>query len=917
MAEKAIIAKLLMSVSQDEAVRLLEALNAVEGSRLKATRLLGLTRLDNPPSWALRFNTPQGTVVAYAKLHNLNLNEVNEVNYTAVAGSRLLRDVDVYIIKHCPLELVSKPEYRAWFKAVGDSFNLCIEYGNEFKYARVRADSSLIRRVFNIGEGMAVEIANALRQRSSGVKVHPVVIGPVRFLVKRKSVGWLITVEDDESFMIPLTRARDVLRPRFIERVFKYLQDRGVNTPREAVYDAFTQFYSNVRIITKLTIPSGAVPVFVRIPIDYIRELNTPVTLTYTVRSSPLGESYIPVILMNINGEVREVEVQELLRGIHHGGYIIKLSSLLYTPPSQLEEGDFEEFLSNATESLIEELNATIPRLSDVEDWLRVIKDSGVEAFEFLRQFLNQASSFVRQFTWRGLTTNESVVLSLIPFLPILGGVPDFILKVVFTAPYGSGKSYHMGAVSAFMPYTIFLEESSPATLSRLLDGAYAVVLDDPRISPELAKVLIQAFRRRAVRAITDMTRGGRVITLNIGGLVILPNLNNQLADVNESDALFSRAMVINLVKDRRMASILDAYEEVRGRVMHLRVGKLERDVKVSELYPLITALYLLNAVRLREAYLKLNDEVSAMAKEGKLPVEPRLVQAYAPLILLARVTGLEDAVWGYLRAREVSSTQNEALTLLSNVAEELLKHPIPSIDDYTYTAGDGGDRVILIRPSGLIATATYVRLGELGLVVDRLQVQEGENATLRDMERWVRRELPREFTNEQRLSALLRSIPFLNQLLVNARRKGSGEYVRHLIITSEFPTLIQLIMAGEAKEAGELASSILTKACRQLTKLIEENTVKPPCSGGPGDEGSAGPPARPTADASAEPHAGGQAGPHAGQHAEPREQAGGGGGWVGSSPNEPEGGGLLGRSVVRRSEFLRRLRGGGGESTG
>ncbi|WP_054843751.1 hypothetical protein [Vulcanisaeta souniana] len=78
-----------------------------------------------------------------------------------------------------------------------------------------------------------------------------------------------------------------------------------------------------------------------------------------------------------------------------------------------------------------------------------------------------------------------------------------------------------------------------------------------------------------------------------------------------------------------------------------------------------------------------------------------------------------------------------------------------------------------------------------------RERVEEGENAVLRDIERWIRTNLPEEFSSPRKLGEFLRRTPILSDLFIDAKEKDSARVVGHLIITREFSKIIDYLQVG------------------------------------------------------------------------------------------------------------------------
>ncbi|MGC8543297.1 MAG: hypothetical protein ACP5NQ_05105, partial [Vulcanisaeta sp.] len=674
-----------------------------------------------------------------------------------------------------------------------------------------------------------------------------------------------VTDESSPRYIRSFKKASDIIiNRRIFKEIYRYVLNRlGLKEselPEVKVKEALEKYFLSRVRVRKSPIPSTSRVLWLHLPLDYIDELGVAAALSYEVVARGDATLRRPVVLLSHpDGRVERVDVIDLLRGITITGqdgrqYIITLdSSIFQLQGSEDEITNVERAFSNAIDSLLKMQQDSLPTMSDILYWINEVKNSGVSEFEWLQAFVRQLSEFVQGYVWGGVASTEKKLISLLASLDLVSAVVDFIIKIIFSSKTpGSGKSYHIALITRFLSYATFLENASAATLTRILDATSTVALDDPHIDEGLVKMLIQSFRKDAMRAITIVSEN-RVTTLRYGGIILMPDLAGKTVELDIHGAAGSRAMIINLTKDRRIAVIVDMYKELRNKTFNLTIRGKTYGVPISSIYALKIALFLLNARRLRELYKQINSEVVALARDDKLGIDPRLIQTFASLLLLARIAGkdYEDSVWDYMRGRDVRYG-SEPFDVLLDIVEAVLSDAGNSdaeenAEDNTEDSGTGDLRnlieevkskygyeangIVLLRPAGLLQVAIAMREAMSGvpLIVDRLRVEGGQNAVMRDVERWVRRALPEEFQNEKRIEMFLSTTPYLKDLFIKARQKGGGKHLGHLIITRDLPQLITYIESGQTREAEELTNEILCEAYRALDDLINDGTVLMP----------------------------------------------------------------------------------------
>ncbi len=225
---------------------------------------------------------------------------------------------------------------------------------------------------------------------------------------------------------------------------------------------------------------------------------------------------------------------------------------------------------------------------------------------------------------------------------------------------------------------------------------------------------MIASFRKDAVRVIVDTSKSS-IMSIPLSGIIQIPELGNALDEYSISSALRTRSLVIYVTRDRRIVYVKDPYKDIKEReVVKFTINNKEYSLRVRELYPLLVALFLLTARRLRELYDEINNELSALAREGKLTFDGRTAQAYSPLLVIARVLSEPyfSSVWKFLENMGSGLTL-PALDLLKEVGEYVLTKP-GDYDDYGYVFRDGDYPIILMRPLGLIRAALIMKYGEV-----------------------------------------------------------------------------------------------------------------------------------------------------------------------------------------------------------
>lgn len=651
------------------------------------------------------------------------------------------------------------------------------------------------------------------------------------FIIKRKKYGWFLTVDGDNEFALTFRRARDVISNKLLQRIQTYLRDRGVEASTEEILDSFeSQFVDKVLLRRRPVLVQADVD-FVKLPLFYSTKSGLAFALTYTAYNEDDEITYRGKVLVSDGGNVTDYDLAELVKGTVINGYFVKVISPYFEPGDEsIDTIEYDEKTSQKILELLSLSSESIVRYEDVMRWLNEISLSGVDALEWLRAVINAIAETVRKYVWSNIKYRD--IIALLPVLGIIAPVVDYIIRVIFSSNLpGSGKSYHISLISAFIPYTFFLEEATPASVSRLLSVALNIAIDEPKINEDLVRTLIASFRKDAVRVIVDTSKSS-IMSIPLSGIIQIPELGNALDEYSISSALRTRSLVIYVTRDRRIVYVKDPYKDIKEReVVKFTINNKEYSLRVRELYPLLVALFLLTARRLRELYDEINNELSALAREGKLTFDGRTAQAYSPLLVIARVLSEPyfSSVWKFLENMGSGLTL-PALDLLKEVGEYVLTKP-GDYDDYGYVFRDGDYPIILMRPLGLIRAALIMKYGEVPQYVIRERVEEGENAVLRDIERWIRTNLPEEFSSPRKLGEFLRRTPILSDLFIDAKEKDSARVVGHLIITREFSKIIDYLQVGETSEAERLVQEVRSRVCTELKELINEGKVLLNCS--------------------------------------------------------------------------------------
>lgn len=466
-------------------------------------------------------------------------------------------------------------------------------------------------------------------------------IKDIVFIIKRKKYGWFLTVDGDNEFALTFRRARDVISNKLLQRIQTYLRDRGgVEASTEEILDSFeSQFVDKVLLRRRPVLVQADVD-FVKLPLFYSTKSGLAFALTYTAYNEDDEITYRGgKVLVSDGGNVTDYDLAELVKGTVINGYFVKVISPYFEPGDEsIDTIEYDEKTSQKILELLSLSSESIVRYEDVMRWLNEISLSGgVDALEWLRAVINAIAETVRKYVWSNIKYRD--IIALLPVLGIIAPVVDYIIRVIFSSNLpGSGKSYHISLISAFIPYTFFLEEATPpASVSRLLSVALNIAIDEPKINEDLVRTLIASFRKDAVRVIVDTSKSS-IMSIPLSGIIQIPELGNALDEYSISSALRTRSLVIYVTRDRRIVYVKDPYKDIKEReVVKFTINNKEYSLRVRELYPLLVALFLLTARRLRELYDEINNELSALAREGKLTFDGRTAQAYSPLLVIAR----------------------------------------------------------------------------------------------------------------------------------------------------------------------------------------------------------------------------------------------------------------------------------------
>ena len=680
-------------------------------------------------------------------------------------------------------------------------------------------------------------------------RMYEVNVRNITFIVKWKFPGWAITVKDDDSFLLPINKARDVLKKTNLNALVKYVNKRlnpsneddeeeeKIVVPPEEVYDAFNeQFVQKVIVRASAATPAGVVPIYMRLPLSYNKDVGIALAFTYSIEYKDGDYVFTPRIVMYRNGELRTYRLDEVLNGVPIEGtnYVVFIDTNTFENVKGLELPEFEKAVSSIMESIASRLKDSIPRYEDVMRWVEVIRNSGVDVMELLRDYVRQKAGLALKCIWQeSFSKYAEDTISLLSSVGITAPISDFVFRVVVSSPAaGSGKSVMLGTITSFIGYRLVVDDATPAALSRLMDFADCIVVDDPHINEQLVKILVQSYRKESVRVITDTTTN-KVIKLKLGSMAFLADLGDELYKYDTNGALLSRSLRIRMTKDRRIVKLRDLYVHMPDTPISIRLGNAVYNLRIRDLYAIDTAFFLLTASKLYMIYEEFIKENEEKGEEGKLGIDPRTLQALSSLFILARVAGedYEKSVWEY--AREMSEAQRLADTaydFLFKIAEEIVnaveatvekkdseseddkfdekKILISRIKPYAYIFEDPSNPLILVRPRGLIEAAEVV-----------LSIEEKQRK-------------PADFEDERKLAEFIRKDALLGKLFVEARdTKGrGGKYYPHFIITEDTISIIEYAKLGRINEGERVVRQIREFVCKEYADLIRDGKVRMDC---------------------------------------------------------------------------------------
>jgi len=283
---------------------------------------------------------------------------------------------------------------------------------------------------------------------------------------------------------------------------------------------------------------------------------------------------------------------------------------------------------------------------------------------------------------------------------------------------------------------------------------------------------------------------------------VLVPDLG-QIAERDRTGATMSRSIVFHLVTDNTVAKAMDSLRELQedGLVVPLYSG-LGPDGKevvltIEDLYALQVALYLRLAGQVRRMYKELAREIDEKAKRRELGVEPRRVQAFVSLLVIARLIGpdVEEEVWRYLREtseESPSQTWVVVIDVLRYIWENGTKDPEIHKDVRDFELDDNR-RLFLVKPSAIVNAAMLVREGgEMRELTERSKIEEGDNLILRKTELWPRRRLPEELQSVERFETWLKRETYFAKYLLGFAKDKHGNRRKHIILTADVLELLE-----------------------------------------------------------------------------------------------------------------------------
>jgi hypothetical protein len=632
---------------------------------------------------------------------------------------------------------------------------------------------------------------------------------------------YVIYVDDVEVLHTP--RARGLIANTTVERVVRYIARKVCvdesgkfngacaseisEKIRGHVREVLRELYKRITV-KRPEVPTDLKVVYVRPPYFQVEEVGVSCALSYEMSAGEKGIKYIPyLVCADKDGNVSTYKMFDALQtGIKLDSVIafpfsVALKSIL-AEAEALDE--LEDMLSGWMEGGLTMAVIggvpTVPTRAKLEKYLNIVRRDPEGWARGTAQFIK---SNVFRLTWRLLSTSQKAVMvgtvlaaSVFPLLP-------YTTKVVFhSATPGSGKSYHIGIVSTFIPYNLIISTGSGPGIERSVDFVIAVSIDDvpqrEEARRELADLLIRGFKRDSKRVITAPDR---ISPMAIGGgpIVFIPDLAYQLLGL--SDAASSRAVAISVAADPKFVEIKPPEDVVvkevlrNAKIVNPNAGEVLILPGPEDWYAFFTAVGLFMWRRFAEELERLRAELKERPR-----VVGRYAQAYAAVIASLRAYGLSDLADKVLAMLENRERRDEALELfaatISGMWDDVVAKRLPEeIYVKVFQLSDGSE--VVFAPLTSVVRYAASRLvampSDVPQVTDRIRLEESSNASFRTIEHWMRRTIPQELRNDKNMLAYLQGHPAL-KLLVFKSRNAYGNLVWAVAVTEHVVKALSML---------------------------------------------------------------------------------------------------------------------------
>jgi len=656
---------------------------------------------------------------------------------------------------------------------------------------------------------------------------------------------YVIYVDDVEVLHTP--RARGLIANITVERVARHIarkvcvnENGRINKAcasetsekvRGRVREVLTELYKRITI-KRPEVPTDLKVVYVRPPYFYIEEVEMSCALSYEMSVGEKGIKYIPhIVCVDRDGNVSTHKLFDAVQmGIKFdSGIAFPFSVALKSILAETETLDeLEDMLSSWMEGGLTLAVIcgvpTVPTRAKLEKYLNIVRRDLEGWARGMAQFVK---SNIFKLTWRLLPTSQKAVMvgavlaaSVFPLLP-------YTTKVVFhSANPGSGKSYHIGIVSSFIPYNLIINMGSGPGIERSVDFVIAVSIDDipqrEEARRELADLLIRGFKRDSKRVITAPDR---ISPMAIGGgpIVFIPDLAYQLLGL--SDAATSRAVTISVTADPRFVEIKPPEDVVvkevlrNARVVNPNTGEVLTLSGPEDWYAFFTAVGLFMWRKFAEELERLRAEFKERPR-----VVGRYAQTYAAVIAALRAYGLNDLADRVIAMLENRERKDETLELfaatVSSVWDDVATNRLPEeIYVKMFQLSDGSD--IVFAPLASVVRYAASRLmamsGDVPQVTDRVRLEESANATFKTIEQWMRRTIPQELRNDKNLLVYLQGHPVLKLLLFKTKNPH-GHPVWSVAITEHVVKAVSIMAStNDVEVAMSVFCTIRRRICEEV----------------------------------------------------------------------------------------------------